>query len=69
MSYKEQMTNPVFKILYTKKNGEDRLINCTIEQDYCEHISGKEEYVVVFDIDKQDYRTVNTDTIKVFERM
>ena len=69
MSYKEQMTNPVFKILYTKKNGEDRLINCTIEQDYCEHISGKEEYVVVFDLDKQDYRTVNTDTIKVFERM
>jgi hypothetical protein len=45
------------------------LIECTIEKDYCEHTSGKEEYVVVYDVKEQDYRTVNTDTIKVFERI
>jgi hypothetical protein len=67
MNYKTQMTDPTYKILFTKKNGEDRLIECTIDKNYCEHISGKEEYVVVYDLKEQDYRTVNTDTIKVFE--
>jgi len=67
MNYKTQMTDPTYKILFTKKNGVDRLIECTIDKNYCDHISGKEEYVVVYDLKEQDYRTVNTDTIKVFE--
>jgi hypothetical protein len=67
MNYKTQMTDPTYKILFTKKNGEDRLIECTIDKNYCEHVSGKEEYVVVYDLKEQDYRTVNTNTIKVFE--
>ena len=67
MNYKTQMTDSTYKILFTKKNGEDRLIECTIDKNYCEHVSGKEEYVVVYDLKEQDYRTVNTDTIKVFE--
>jgi hypothetical protein len=63
------MTDPTYKILFTKKIGVDRLIDCTIDKNYCDHISGKEEYVVVYDLKEQDNRTVNTDTIKVFERI
>lgn len=69
MNYKETMVNPKFKVLFTKKDGSDRLIECTVDPKYCDHTSGKEEYLVVFDLEKQDYRTVNTNTIKIFERM
>ena len=67
MNYKKQMTEPIYEIVFTKKNGEDRKIKCTVEPDYHEHISGKKEYVVVYDLEKQDYRTVNTNTIKSFK--
>lgn len=66
MNYKNQMIEPTYQITYTKKNGETRTIKCKVEPDYCEHISGKKEYVVVYDLEKQDYRTVNTNTIKSF---
>lgn len=66
MDYKNRLTDPVYQIIFTKKNGEDRVIKCKVEPDYCEHISGKEEYVVVFDMEECDYRTVNTNTIKSF---
>ena len=65
--FKKQMTNREFEITFTKKNGEDRKIKCTVDPNYCEHISGKDEYVVVFDTEEQDYRTVNTSTIKEFK--
>jgi len=67
MNYKAKMTDPTYRIVYTKKNGEIREIECKVENDYCEHISGKKEYVVVYDVVNEGYRTVNTDTIKSFE--
>jgi len=68
-NYKTQMTAPTYKIVYTKKNGDVRVMKCRVESDYCEHISGKPEYVVVYDLVNEGYRTVNTDTIKLFELM
>jgi hypothetical protein len=65
--FKKQMTRKEFEISFTKKDGSDRQIRCTIDPNYCEHLSGKDEYVVVFDLDEQDYRTVNTNTIKEFK--
>ena len=65
--FKDTMIEPVYQITYIKKNGETRKIKCKVEPDYCDHLSGKEEYVVVFDLEKEDYRTVNTNTIKSFK--
>lgn len=67
MNYKTKMTDPTYKIVYTKKNGDTRIMECRVESDYCEHISGKKEYIVVYDLVNKGYRTVNTDTIKSFE--
>jgi hypothetical protein len=69
MNYKETMLEnfgATFQITYTKKDGTERSIKCKTEKNYTEHVSGKQEYVVVFDIEEQDYRVVNTNTIKSF---
>jgi len=69
MNYKETMLEnygTTFQITYTKKDGTERSIKCQTEKGYTEHTSGKNEYVVVFDIEEQDYRVVNTNTIKSF---
>ena len=69
MNYKTQILNTngnEFQVTYTKKDGTERSIKCQTEKNYTDHNSGKEEYVVVFDIEEQDYRVVNTNTIKSF---
>jgi hypothetical protein len=69
MNYKETMLEnfgTTFQITYIKKDSTERTIKCQTEKDYTDHNSGKEEYVVVFDIEEQDYRVVNTNTIKSF---
>ncbi len=69
MNYKTQIlkTNGnEFQVTYTKKDGTERTLTGHIEDGYTEHISGKKEYVVVFDSNEQDYRVVNTSTIKSF---
>lgn len=67
MNYKGALLDPIYLITYHKKNGEERVMRCQVDKDYCEHTSGKKEFVVVFDIEKQDWRTVNTDTITSFQ--
>ena len=70
MNYKTQIlkTNGnEFQVTYTKKDGTERTLTGNIEDGYTEHISGKKEYVVVFDSNEQDYRVVNTNTIKSFQ--
>ncbi len=69
MNYRNTMLEnfgTTFQITYTKQNGTERTIKCKTEKNYTDHNSGKNEYVVVFDLDEQDYRTVNTNTIKSF---
>ena len=56
-----------FQVVYTKKDGTERTLNGYIEDGYTEHISGKDEYVVVFDTNEQEYRVVNTKTVKSFQ--
>jgi len=66
MNYKNQIlkTNgSEFQVTYTKKDGTARTLTGHIEDGYTQHASGKDEYVVVFDSNEQDYRTVNTNTV------
>jgi len=70
MNYKTQIlkTNgSEFQVTYTKKDGTERTLTGHIEDGYTEHISGKSEYVVAFDSNEQDYRVINTNTIKSFQ--
>ena len=66
MNYKTQILNTngsEFQVTYTKKDGTTRSLTGHIEDGYTQHASGKDEYVVVFDSNEQDYRTVNTNTV------
>jgi hypothetical protein len=70
MNYKNQIlkTNgSEFQVTYTKKDGTTRSLTGHIEDGYTQHASGKDEYVVVFDSNEQDYRTVNTNTVTSFQ--
>lgn len=66
-NYKAALLEPTYRIVFKKKNGEERYIRCQVDKDYCTHRSGKPEYIVVFDLNKCAWRTVNTDTIISFE--
>ena len=66
-NFKQALLDPTYLVTYYKKNGDKRTIRCKVEKDYCEHPSGKKEYVVVYDLLKHDWRTINTDTIESFE--
>jgi hypothetical protein len=65
--FKSAMIEPTYRIVFKKKNGQEHYIRCQVDKDYCTHRSGKSEYIVVFDLNKCDWRTVNTDTIISFE--
>ena len=70
MNYKQMIlesNGAEFKVKYTKKDGSERILTGHIEEGHTDHISGKNEYVVVFDSNEQDYRVVNTNTIKSFQ--
>jgi hypothetical protein len=67
MNYKSKLTDPTYRITFTKKNGQERTIKCKVEPDYHFHSSNYPELVVVQDLEKGGYRTVNTDTISSFE--
>ena len=70
MNYKDQIlesNGSEFQVVYTKKDGTDRTLKGHIDYGYTDHSSGKKEYVVVFDTTEQDYRVVNTNTIKSFQ--
>jgi len=70
MNYKTQMLETKgneFQVTFTKKDGSERVMSGKIEEGYTEHSSGNENYVVMFDNENQDYRSVNVNTIKSFK--
>jgi len=70
MNYKTQMLETKgndFQVTFTKKDGSERTISGKIEEGYNEHSSGNEDYVVMFDNENQDYRSVNVNTVKSFK--
>jgi hypothetical protein len=70
MNYKAQMLETKgneFQVTFTKKDGSERTMSGKIEENYHEHSSGDEKYVVMFDNVEQDYRSVNVNTVKSFK--
>lgn len=71
----DQLTRRVVTIKFIKKDHSERLINCTINLDLVrpdKHPINKAVYdhtnvIRVYDVDKEDWRTVNKNTIVSYE--
>jgi hypothetical protein len=64
-----QKTNgKFFTVIFTKKNGDDRQMNCRL--GVTKHLKGgvnknsNKNHLVVYDVHSKGYRTVNTETLK-----
>ena len=63
----------VIRVGFTKKNGEDRVINCTLinipadKQPKGEAPERKGTSLAVFDVDKQDWRSFNLENVYALE--
>ena len=67
MNYKNQMTPGTnFKVTFTKSNGADRTIIGSVNESG-KHNSGKSNLVTVVEHGTNEYKTINTSTIKSFQ--
>lgn len=65
--------NEIFTITFTKKNGEERVMNCRL--GVTKHLKGGElkhnpddyNHLIVFDMQKKGYRTVSLDTVTIIK--
>lgn len=71
----ELLANNVVEVTFTKKNGEERTMKCTLKQDLIETFSNTSptsnsnrknnfDVVPVYDLDKNEWRSFRVDSIK-----
>ena len=63
----------VVEIEFTKKDGTDRVMKCTLQEDYLPEVDGmivfekdrwKKDAIAVFDIEKDGWRSFRWDSVK-----
>jgi hypothetical protein len=59
----------VVEVTFTKKDGTERVMNCTLLEDYLPETTGvgkaaSFDAVSVYDVDKEDWRSFRWDSIK-----
>jgi hypothetical protein len=63
----------VVEIEFTKKDGTDRVMKCTLQEDYLPEYDGvilidkdrwKKDSLAVFDLEKEDWRSFRWDSVK-----
>jgi hypothetical protein len=63
----------VVEIEFTKKDGTDRVMKCTLQEDYLPEVDGvivfekdrwKKDSLAVFDIEKEGWRSFRWDSVK-----
>jgi len=67
---RELVGNKIFSVVFTKKNGDLREMTCRL--GVTRHLKGGElgydaeamNYLTVFDMQVQEYRTINVNTLK-----
>ena len=66
-------TTEIVEIEFTKKDGTDRVMKCTLQEDYLPEVDGvivfekdrwKKDALAVFDIEKEDWRSFRWDSVK-----
>jgi hypothetical protein len=59
----------IVEVTFTKKDGTERIMKCTLQEDYLPEIVGSErkkneDALAVFDLDMEDWRSFRWDSIK-----
>jgi hypothetical protein len=62
----------VVEVIFTKKDGTERVMNCTLLEDYLPETTGAGraaslDAVSVYDVDKEDWRSFRWDSIKAIK--
>lgn len=62
----------VVEVTFTKKDGTERVMNCTLQEDYLPETTGvgrsaSFDAVSVYDVDKEDWRSFRWDSIKAIK--
>lgn len=64
----KELQQRVVTITFDKLDGTERVMNATLQEDVIPEVTGKsratEKNLVVFDVDKQGWRTIVVDRIK-----
>ena len=63
------LQDSVVEVTFTKKDGSERIMKCTLKEEYLPEIVGaerkkNEESLAVFDLDMEDWRSFRWDSIK-----
>lgn len=65
-----ELNSGLILVNFTKVNGDKRNMRCTLHSDYLPHREdtlqptlGREESVVVWDVDKKDWRSFRLDSV------
>lgn len=63
------LTEYVVEVTFTKKDGTERVMNCTLHEDYLPEITGSGraaslDALAVFDTEVEDWRSFRWDSIK-----
>ena len=63
------LENGIVEITFTKKDGTERVMNCTLLEDYLPETTGTGrsasfDAVAVYDVDKEDWRSFRWDSVK-----
>lgn len=78
--YREQLREGICTVNFTKKNGEERIMHCTLRMGLIpedKHPKGekpteadphRDDVAKCFDVDKQAWRSFRVDTVNEFHR-
>lgn len=71
----ELLYTNVVEVTFTKKNGEERIMKCTLKNDVIENVSNtvpsttkmkkiNEDIIPVYDLEKNEWRSFRVDSVK-----
>jgi hypothetical protein len=63
------LESEIVEITFLKKDGTERIMNCTLQEDYLPETVGSDkdknsDALAVFDVDKEDWRSFRWDSVK-----
>lgn len=72
MNQEEMVSNlssDICKVAFIKRNGEERIMNCTLQSDYLPELKGSthkrnKETISVWDVDKNAWRSFRLNSVK-----
>lgn len=65
----DNLLESVVEVTFTKKDGTERVMNCTLQEDYLPETTGvgkaaSVDALSVYDVDKDDWRSFRWDSVK-----